>query len=185
MKTATTLFLLFAAAGCFTAASAKGYDAGVAKLEITPKQNMWMSGYGARTKPSTGTLQPLWVKSLAIRDDRRNTFVIVTTDLVGLPKEITDAISARVQKEYNIARANLLFNASHTHTGPFVKANLSTLFSFAPEEQRQVDEMDGQLFVFFAMVVAAAEVAVGLGLVVAVYKQLHSVDVDQMNLLKF
>ena len=45
--------------------------------------------------------------------------------------------------------------------------------------------LDGQLFVFFAMVVAAAEVAVGLGLVVAVYKQLHSVDVDQMNLLKF
>lgn len=129
------LFLLAA----FTAA-AKGYDAGVAKLEITPKQNMWMSGYGARTKPSTGVLQPLWVKSLAIRDDRRNTFVIVTTDLVGLPKDITDAISARVQKEYNINRANLLFNASHTHTGPFVKANLSTLFSFAPEDQRQVDE---------------------------------------------
>ncbi|NUP99840.1 MAG: hypothetical protein HUU35_08290, partial [Armatimonadetes bacterium] len=34
-------------------------------------------------------------------------------------------------------------------------------------------------------VVAAAEVAVGLGIVVAVYKQLHSVDVDQVNLFKF
>ncbi|MCC7493070.1 MAG: NADH-quinone oxidoreductase subunit NuoK [Fimbriimonadaceae bacterium] len=45
--------------------------------------------------------------------------------------------------------------------------------------------LDGQLFVFFSMVVAAAEVAVGLGIVVAVYKQLHSVDVDQLNLLKF
>ncbi len=45
--------------------------------------------------------------------------------------------------------------------------------------------LDGQLFVFFSMVVAAAEVAVGLGIVVAAYKQLHSVDVDQMNLLKF
>lgn len=45
--------------------------------------------------------------------------------------------------------------------------------------------VDGQLFVFFSMVVAAAEVAVGLGIVVAVYKQLHSVDVDQVNLLKF
>lgn len=45
--------------------------------------------------------------------------------------------------------------------------------------------LDGQLFVFFSMVVAAAEVAVGLGIVVAVYKQLHSVDVDRMNLLKF
>ncbi len=45
--------------------------------------------------------------------------------------------------------------------------------------------LDGQLFVFFSMVVAAAEVAVGLGIVVAVYKQIQSVDVDQMNLLKF
>lgn len=45
--------------------------------------------------------------------------------------------------------------------------------------------LDGQLFVFFSMVVAAAEVAVGLGIVVAVYKQLHSVDVDQVNLFKF
>lgn len=45
--------------------------------------------------------------------------------------------------------------------------------------------LDGQLFVFFSMVVAAAEVAVGLGIVVAVYKQLHSVDVDRLNLLKF
>ncbi len=45
--------------------------------------------------------------------------------------------------------------------------------------------LDGQLFVFFSMVVAAAEVAVGLGLVVAAYKQLRTVDVDQMNLLKF
>jgi NADH-quinone oxidoreductase subunit K len=45
--------------------------------------------------------------------------------------------------------------------------------------------LDGQLFVFFSMTVAAAEVAVGLGLVVAVYKQLKSVDVDRMNLLKY
>lgn len=44
--------------------------------------------------------------------------------------------------------------------------------------------LDGQLFVFFSLTVAAAEVAVGLGIVVAVYRQLSSVDVDRINLLK-
>ncbi|MBI2299115.1 MAG: NADH-quinone oxidoreductase subunit NuoK [Armatimonadetes bacterium] len=50
---------------------------------------------------------------------------------------------------------------------------------------RMHHSLDGQLFVFFSMVVAAAEVAVGLGIVVAVYKQLRSVDVDRVNLLRF
>jgi NADH-quinone oxidoreductase subunit K len=50
---------------------------------------------------------------------------------------------------------------------------------------RLYGSLDGQLFVFFAMTVAAAEVAVGLGLVVAVYRHLQSVDVDRLNLLKF
>lgn len=45
--------------------------------------------------------------------------------------------------------------------------------------------LDGQLFVFFSMVVAAAEVAVGLGIVVAVYRQLRSVDVDRFSLLRY
>ena len=45
--------------------------------------------------------------------------------------------------------------------------------------------LDGQIFVFFSMTVAAAEVAVGLGIVVAVYRHLKSVDIDRVNLLKF
>ncbi|HNT54834.1 MAG TPA: NADH-quinone oxidoreductase subunit NuoK [Anaerolineaceae bacterium] len=42
----------------------------------------------------------------------------------------------------------------------------------------------GQLFVFFVMTVAAAEVAVGLALMVAIFRAKHSIDVDQMNSLK-
>lgn len=42
----------------------------------------------------------------------------------------------------------------------------------------------GQLFVFFVMTVAAAEVAVGLALMVAIFRAKHSIDVDQMSSLK-
>lgn len=42
----------------------------------------------------------------------------------------------------------------------------------------------GQLFVFFIMTVAAAEVAVGLALIVAIFRSRGSIDVDNMNFLK-
>jgi NADH-quinone oxidoreductase subunit K len=44
--------------------------------------------------------------------------------------------------------------------------------------------LDGQLFVFFVLTVAAAEVAVGLALIVAIFRTKHSIDVDQMSNLK-
>ncbi len=43
---------------------------------------------------------------------------------------------------------------------------------------------DAQLFVFFIMVVAAAEVAVGLAIIVMVYRKVHSVDINILNRLK-
>ena len=42
----------------------------------------------------------------------------------------------------------------------------------------------GQIFVFFIMTVAAAEVAVGLALIVAIFRTKHSINVDEMNALK-
>ena len=49
---------------------------------------------------------------------------------------------------------------------------------------RLYNELNGQVFVFFVMTVAAAEVAVGLALMVAIFRTKHSIDVDQMNALK-
>ena len=43
---------------------------------------------------------------------------------------------------------------------------------------------DGQLFVFFIMVVAAAEVSVGLAIIVMMYRNVHSVDANFLNRLK-
>lgn len=44
--------------------------------------------------------------------------------------------------------------------------------------------VDGQIFALVVMVVAAAEVVIGLGLVVAVYRQRLALDVDQLSTLK-
>ncbi len=44
--------------------------------------------------------------------------------------------------------------------------------------------LEGQIFVFFVMTVAAAEVAVGLALIVAIFRSRHSINIDLMNTLK-
>lgn len=43
---------------------------------------------------------------------------------------------------------------------------------------------EGQLFVFFIMVVAAAEVSVGLAIIVLMYRNVHNVDINFLNRLK-
>jgi len=48
---------------------------------------------------------------------------------------------------------------------------------------RMYQSLDGQVFVFFVMAVAAAEVAVGLALIVAIFRNKQSIDVDQINSL--
>lgn len=47
-----------------------------------------------------------------------------------------------------------------------------------------LQSMDGQIFVFFVMTVAAAEAAVGLALMITFFRNRESIDVDQINLLK-
>ena len=49
---------------------------------------------------------------------------------------------------------------------------------------RHLNDLDGQIFVFFVITVAAAEVAVGLALIVAIFRTRHSINIDEMHLLK-
>ncbi|MFW6069263.1 MAG: NADH-quinone oxidoreductase subunit NuoK [Chloroflexota bacterium] len=49
---------------------------------------------------------------------------------------------------------------------------------------RQHGDLGGQIFVFFVMTVAAAEVAVGLALIVAIFRSKSSINIDEINTLK-
>lgn len=49
---------------------------------------------------------------------------------------------------------------------------------------RQWDQADGQMFVFFVMTVAAAEVAVGLALIVAIFRTKKSINIDELHLME-
>ena len=49
---------------------------------------------------------------------------------------------------------------------------------------RYLGDTGGQVFVFFVMVVAAAEVAVGLAILVSIFRNLGSIDIDNLKKLK-
>jgi NADH-quinone oxidoreductase subunit K len=55
-----------------------------------------------------------------------------------------------------------------------------TLIAFS----KYLGNIDGQVFVFFIMTVAAAEAAVGLALMIAFYKNRESIDIEDMNVMK-
>jgi NADH-quinone oxidoreductase subunit K len=50
---------------------------------------------------------------------------------------------------------------------------------------RQLGGVDGQVLAFFSMVVAAAEVVVGLAIIVAIFRKRTAANVDDVNLLKW
>jgi len=49
---------------------------------------------------------------------------------------------------------------------------------------RHLGNLDGQVLVFFVITVAAAEVAVGLALIVAIFREKESINIDEINLMK-
>ena len=50
---------------------------------------------------------------------------------------------------------------------------------------RQFDSAEGQIYAFFIMTLAAAEAAVGLAIVIALFRLRDSTDVDELNLMKW
>ena len=116
------------------------YQAGVARVVITPDQPVYLSGYAGRKKPGEGKIQDLWAKAVAIRDSAGGRVVIVGTDLIGLPRAVADAVAARAQKDYGLERARLVLNSSHTHTGPLLRGNLEVLFELKPEDSKAVSD---------------------------------------------
>ena len=50
---------------------------------------------------------------------------------------------------------------------------------------RHFAQINGQMYVIFVMAVAAAEVAIGLGIIVNLFRQRESINIDEVNLMKF
>lgn len=119
--------------------SLDGWKAGAAKLVITPEQPMWMSGYASRDKPAEGTLHDLWVKALAMEDPHGTRCVLITADLVGISKPLSDAVCREIGEKLRLPREGIMIATSHTHTGPVVRDNLVSMLNLSAEEAAKIE----------------------------------------------
>jgi hypothetical protein len=123
------------------------WKAGVAKVRITPEKPVWLTGYGARTKPSEGHLIDLHAKALAFEDPAGNRAVLVTSDLLGFPAEVAANIARTVEKQFRLSRDRLMLTSSHTHGGPAVHNSLRYLYGArsTPDQWRDVEDYTREL----------------------------------------
>jgi len=121
-------------------ADAAGWKAGVARVAITPDKNLWMSGYGARDKSAEGKLHDLWAKALVLEDPAGRRAVLLTMDLVGIPRELSAAVCAELKARHGLERDAVLLNVSHTHCGPVIDGNLNAMYFLNEMQQKDVKD---------------------------------------------
>src|SRR5207253_1861315 len=88
---------------------------------------------------SEGVLRDLYVKALALEAEPGKPSVIVTADLLGFPREISDAVVGECEKRYGLQRDRLVLNASHTHSAPVVHRNAFPVFNLDEQQWQAVD----------------------------------------------
>ncbi|WP_421830660.1 neutral/alkaline non-lysosomal ceramidase N-terminal domain-containing protein [Larkinella sp.] len=135
---------------------AQDWKAGVARTVITPKTSQWMAGYAARTRPADGKLHDLWAKALALEDEKGNRVVLVTTDLLGFPKKLSDQIRERLNRQFGLSKAQILLNSSHTHSGPVLAHALYDIYPLDAGELAKIDQYTRQLEDQIVMLVGKA-----------------------------
>ncbi len=116
------------------------WKAGVATEVVTPEQSMWMAGYASRNKPSEGKLHDLFIKALALESNDGTRLVIITTDLISVPRPIREDLEKAVQEKFSLPPEGLLINCSHTHCGPEIRTTRWSLDGLPPDRLKQATE---------------------------------------------
>lgn len=119
----TAILTVLAAMPSVASAAESGWQAGVAKADITPKEPLWMAGYGGRNKPAEGKEMDLFFRVVALEAGGQKA-VILSSDTLGIPHSIYDAVAKRLQEDYGLTRAQFVLGASHTHCGPVLRGAL-------------------------------------------------------------
>lgn len=140
-----TISFLYAEISIDPEGSTGAWKASVASMVITPEQPMWLAGYAARTHPSDGMLHDLWAKALMLEDANGEQAVLVTTDLLGFPKNLSDLIRDRIEDQYNLSRAQIILSSSHTHSGPVLSGALYDIYPLDDDQLEKIDQYSAKL----------------------------------------
>jgi len=125
--------------------SGRGWKAGVANIVITPKQPLWLAGYANRDHVSEGKLTDLYAKALVLEDETGKQAVLITADLLSIPKAASDTIRKHLATRFHLSKSQIIINASHTHTGPVLANALVDIYPFDESQQKKIVEYTSTL----------------------------------------
>jgi len=115
---AIMLVSLLCPATCGGEAGARPWSVGYAEADITPAPGqVQMRGFG-RERYAKGALASLLTQVVALRDRDSHTSVVITADIVGFERVMTEAIRRAITHKHGIPAKNVVLAASHTHWGP-------------------------------------------------------------------
>ena len=114
------------------------WKAGMARADITPREPMWMAGYAARTHPSEGAVHLLWAKALSLQDPMGKKAVLVTLDVCGIGRDLSNLVRDRALKRHGLQRDQIVLSCSHTHSGPVVGTNLITMYRIDDAQRARI-----------------------------------------------
>jgi len=164
-RAALAIVIGLASLGCSPACWAGEWSVGLAKIDVTPKEPVRLSGYGSREVPHQGVETPLHVRCFAFRWEGdqaatdKDTHLLYAIDTIGLPARLTHAWSQKLQARYQIPRQQIVWSATHTHCAPHLAEGLSNLFS-VPMTDTQTEASRRYAAQLEAAIFAAAEQAI-------------------------
>ncbi|MCC6492187.1 MAG: neutral/alkaline non-lysosomal ceramidase N-terminal domain-containing protein [Pirellulales bacterium] len=137
-------------------AAPDGWQAGLARVNITPTEPMWLSGYASRNRPAEGKIHDLWTKALVLQDAEGRRVALITLDLVGIDRQLSQAVCRRLEEQYGLSRDAVALCTSHTHSGPVVRGNLAPIYDLDPRGQALVESYTDRLADDIVQVVGVA-----------------------------
>jgi neutral ceramidase len=132
------------------------WKAGTAKASITPKESLWMAGYANRTAPAAGTLHELYVRVLVLEDAQGHQAVLVSSDLLGIPRSISENVSQALANKFGLPRDAIMLNASHTHCGPVLRGALYDAYPLDDAQRKKIEAYSSELEIALVRTVGEA-----------------------------
>lgn len=118
------IVLLFASVG----SAADGWVAGAAKRDISPAEAIRLSGYAARSKPTSEVSDSLHARALYLKHGNSKPLMLVSIDAIGVAPWMTQTIAEQASRELGLARSQIAICSTHSHSAPHLDGALTNLF---------------------------------------------------------
>ncbi|HBL47772.1 MAG TPA: hypothetical protein DDZ90_30740, partial [Planctomycetaceae bacterium] len=166
------------------------WKAGIAKVIITPQTGVWLAGYGSKRLPD-GKLHDIWMKALALEDDKGHRAVLITSDFQGVPRSMSDRVFAEIKQKFQLERHQIMFTFSHNHCGPRLGDDLYDYYPVDPMQVKLVNEYTDRMVLKTVDMIgeslknlAPAQLQTGNGHTTFAVNRRNNREADIPNLLK-